>query len=228
MGHSKTYIAEICFGASTDTLDSYGCVTESKPTSVIDEQQLAEACTGFLGGTFQVPPDYSAVKISGRKSYELARKGISVKKEPREICVEVADVLACTGPGRFLLRVRCSKGTYVRTLISDIAHAMGEIAYTSFLLRIESGQYHVQTAYTLDEIADMAEKSDYSFLQSAESVVGELPSLELEDIYTFALENGQTIRKAPPADVFRLYCGGKFYGIGCCAGDALRLKIPLY
>lgn len=227
MGHAKTYIAEMRLGAATDTLDSYGSVTEQRPASQVDRQRLADACAGFLGRSLQTPPDYSAVKIGGRKSYEMARRGIHVDKPPREIMVDAIDILECR-EGRFLLKIHCSKGTYIRTLLFDIAHAMGEVAYTSFLLRVESGSYHVRDAYTIDEIIRMTSAADFSFLLSAESAVADLPALELESAFAFALQNGQAIQQTAPWETFRLYCGGMFYGVGRCQEGTLRLKIPLY
>ncbi len=228
MGHDKTYLAEMRLGACTDTLDSYGMLQERKRPSPVDAQTFLRACSSFLGDISQIPPDYSAVKLSGRKSYEWARKGISVKKEPRHIFVESIDLLRLMGPDRFFIRIRCSKGTYVRTLITDIAASLGELAYTAFLMRVQSGIYHVQDAYTLDEVVQKVEAKDYSFVLSAESAVLDLPEVRLEETCAFALQNGQAIPVNPPDALFRLYCGAKFYGIGCREAEVLRLKIPLY
>lgn len=100
MGHDKVYVAELHFGCRTDTLDSYGACTARKQT---DRTRLAArleaACKAFLGEQMQTPPAYSAVKVDGKKSYELARRGIDLPKPPRRVCISDIEVLAQTGPG---------------------------------------------------------------------------------------------------------------------------------
>ena len=231
MGHDKVYVAELHFGRRTDTLDSYGVCTAEKQT---DRTRLAErleaACQAFLGEQMQTPPAYSAIKVGGKKSYELARRGIDLPKPPRRVCISGIEVLAQTGPEQFLLRIRCSKGTYVRTLLEDIAASMGELAYTSFLMRERSGEFAVQQAWTLDEIARCAAQGDFSFCIPPEEVVRALPRVHLGEEQRFAIEHGQKLRVAGPlpAGQFSLYCGGTFYGVGEAERGAPKLRIPLY
>ena len=131
MNHAKRYRAEIAFGKRTDTLDSYGQVLEERACSV-SRERLMQAIPAFLGEIEQIPPDYSAVKIGGRPAYQLARKGVEIRKKARRVQIFGIDLLVQTGENRFLLEVACSKGTYIRTLLEDIAKSMGEIAHTSF------------------------------------------------------------------------------------------------
>lgn len=227
MNHSKRYRAEICFGVRTDTLDSYGQVLERRACSV-SREALQAALPAFLGEIEQIPPDYSAVKIDGRPAYQLARKGVEVKKKPRKVQIKGLEFLAQTGENRFLLEIACSKGTYIRTLLEDIAKSLGEIAHTSFLMRTASGGFSVEDAYTVDEIKALAAAGDFSFVRSPESALGELPEVRLGKNYEFALQNGQKIAYEPQKGQFRLYCGEKFYGIGVCQDGELRLATPLY
>ncbi len=171
MNHSKRYRAEICFGVRTDTLDSYGTVLERKACAV-SKEELQAALPAFLGEIEQIPPDYSAVKIDGRPAYQLARKGVEVKKKPRKVQIKSVDILAQTGENRFLLEVACSKGTYIRTLLEDIAKSLGQIAHTSFLMRTASGGFSIEDAYTVDEIKELAAAGDFSFVRSPESALG--------------------------------------------------------
>ena len=231
MGHDKVYVAELHFGRRTDTLDSYGVCTAEKQT---DRTRLAErleaACKAFLGEQMQTPPAYSAIKVGGKKSYELARRGIDLPKPPRRVYISGIEVLVQTGPEQFLLRIRCSKGTYVRTLLEDIAASMGELAYTSFLMRERSGEFAVQQAWTLDEIAARAAQGDFSFCIPPEEVVRALPRVHLGAEQRFAIEHGQRLRAADPlpAGQFSLYCGGTFYGVGEADQGVPKLRIPLY
>ncbi len=227
MNHPKRYLAELAFGARTDTLDSYGKVLERRACSVCPKR-LEAALPGFLGEIEQIPPDYSAVKIDGRPAYQLARKGVEVRKKPRRVQIFGVDLLQQTGENRFLLEVACSKGTYVRTLLEDIARSMGEIAYTSFLLRTASGYFDISAAYTVDEIKALASAGDFSFVQSPEGALMELGEVRLPPRHHFALQNGQKIAFDPGQERFRLYCGDKFYGVGACQNGQLRLVTPLY
>jgi tRNA pseudouridine55 synthase len=231
MGHDKIYLAEMHFGCTTDTLDSYGTVLETRmPVRKITLEGVRRACAAFVGQITQMPPAYSAIKVNGRKSYELARKGINIPKPPRNVQIYAIEVLEQTGPLQFLLRICCSKGTYVRTLVEDIAASMGELAYTSLLVREKSGDYDIQHAYTLDEIAEMAQAGDFSFCISPERVVEKLPAVHLGREQRFAIEHGQllTADYPIPSGQFALYCDNVFYGIGIEEGGHPKLKIPLY
>ena len=227
MDHPKRYVAEICFGARTDTLDSYGKVLERRACSICQEQ-LQAALPPFLGEIEQIPPDYSAVKIDGRPAYQLARKGVEVRKKARRVRIFSIRILERTGENRFLLDVVCSKGTYIRTLLEDIAKHMGQIAYTSFLLRTASGSFEIEQAYTVDEVKQLAMAGDFSFLLSPERALMELEEVRLPGRYAFALQNGQRIAFDGEKERFRLYCGEKFYGIGACESGQLRSATPLY
>lgn len=229
MNHKKTYLAEITFGVATDTLDSYGEVTERTDCSV-RRQELEAVLPEFLGKIQQVPPLYSAVKIEGRKSYELARKGLAVQKPPREVMIYGLTVREQRGENRFLLEVVCSKGTYIRTLAADLGKRLGVPACLTFLLRSASGGSDVTHAYTVDEIRAMAERGDHSFLQPPEAALGELPALVLGGEWEFALQNGQTIVTGEPVKTgeYRLYCREIFYGIGRAEEGTVRLETALY
>lgn len=229
MNHKKTYLAEITFGVATDTLDSYGEVTERRDCSV-RRQELEAVLPEFLGKIQQVPPLYSAVKIEGRKSYELARKGLAVQKPPREVMIYGLTVREQRGGNRFLLEVVCSKGTYIRTLAADLGKRLGVPACLTFLLRSASGGSDVTHAYTVDEIRAMAERGDHSFLQPPEAALGELPALVLGGEWEFALQNGQTLVPSEPVETgeYRLYCREMFYGIGRAEEGTVRLETALY
>ena len=137
MQSEKTYIAEVLFGVSTDTLDTYGTVT-SREECRITRRQLEQILPNFEGEIMQTPPAYSAVKIDGCASYKMARSGKAVSKPPRAVKIYSIEIISGE-VNRFRLRVKCSKGTYIRTLAEDMGKALSVPAVLSFLLREKSG-----------------------------------------------------------------------------------------
>lgn len=233
MSGQKQYIAEITFGKSTDTLDSYGEV-QSTDFVCITREKLLNVLPHFLGKIKQAPPMYSAIKHEGKKLYELARQGVEVKKPPRE--VEIFDIVVLSGKeNRFLLRVDCSKGTYIRSLVKDIANELGTCAYLSFLLRTQTGGYSIDKAYTLDEIQQMAlgGQIDQAAV-SMEQALSFMPEIRFEDYLFPILISGTPVdllRTKHPLeeDVFyAAYCKGRLIGIGKRMQDTFKLTTMLY
>ena len=130
----KTYRVVARLGAATDTGDSDGSVTETADVPLLSEEDWREALDGFVGESEQVPPMYSALKQGGKRLYELARKGETVERKPRRIVIREIDLLEAAGT-RLVFRVRCSKGTYIRVLVEDIARSVGTVAHTRRLHR---------------------------------------------------------------------------------------------
>lgn len=225
MDHEKSYLAEILFGVSTDTLDSYGELVR-RCTCDVSEQELSEALPHFTGELMQTPPAYSAVKIDGKKSYELARKGIVKSKPPRRISIFENKLIAQTGKNRFLVRIRCSKGTYIRKLAEDMGEYLGLPACLMFLLRESSGGYELQGGYTLDEIAEMTQNGDSSFLNAPETAVLQMERVDCDN--RFAIDHGMELSgPCPEKGLFRVYCEGDFYGLGEPSGNGYKLAVLL-
>ena len=150
----KEYIAGIKFGVVTDTQDITGKVLSENDASVT-AQELKAIIPRFTGPQKQIPPMYSAKKQGGKKLYELARKNIEVEREPREIEIKEFELL-----GDNLFRIKCSKGTYVRTLCHDIGTALGCGAAMSSLRRTMSGIYRIEDAVTLENALDLISKGE--------------------------------------------------------------------
>ena len=154
-GHDKRYIAGLRLGITTDTQDITGRVLEAKDVTVTREE-LEQALVGFRGEIQQIPPMYSAIKQNGRRLYDIARKGGEVERKPRAITIH--DLRMIDGQeGDWLLDVRCSKGTYVRTLCHDLGRALGCGGCMSSLRRVEAGQFSVDQAVTLSQVQQMAD-----------------------------------------------------------------------
>ena len=152
-GAPKTYVTRMVMGVATDTLDADGSVVDRSPMPV-SEADLVGAAGRFVGSIHQVPPMVSAVKMAGRRLYELAREGIEVEREARRVEIYELDVLdfAPSDYPEAVIRVRCSTGTYVRTLADDIARALGGRAHLAELRRLAIGGLHVSRAITVERI----------------------------------------------------------------------------
>ena len=153
----KEYDATLMLGATSDTLDAWGNITPSKPIfgtgsgNICGKKEIEEAFNKFLGEIGQVPPSYSAVRFKGKKLYELARRGINVKVEPRKVTIKEMNIYKINMP-EVSFTVRCSKGTYIRQLSADIGSAMGCGAYLSRLRRTRSGDFTISEAISIEKL----------------------------------------------------------------------------
>ena len=151
----KEYLAGLRLGVVTNTQDSTGQVLETHPVTA-DRAALAAVLPRFTGAIEQIPPMYSAIKIKGKKLYELARKGQEVERKPRPVTIHELEIMEQTGDAEYLLRVRCSKGTYVRTLCHDIGQALGCGGCMSSLRRTMAAGFTLADAVTLEQVQDGA------------------------------------------------------------------------
>jgi tRNA pseudouridine55 synthase len=146
----KEYLATIRFGAATSTFDYTGRITAVRPFTFMEET-LAEKLKTFIGERLQVPPIYSAIKVGGRKAYELARRGEEVDLSPRRVHIYDLALIRWENPNA-MVRVRCSRGTYIRSIAHDIGEAMGTHAHLISLRRIRLGPFSVERATPLEEL----------------------------------------------------------------------------
>ena len=147
----KVYEAVVLLGVETDTQDTTGTVLSRKDTAGITEEEFRAAASSFIGDYDQVPPMYSAIKVDGKRLYELARKGIEVERKARRVEIYELLVKEFSLP-RATIRVRCSRGTYIRTLCYDIGEKLGCGAAMEHLLREEAGTFTLETALTLSRV----------------------------------------------------------------------------
>ena len=154
----KEYEATLRLGVVTNTQDTTGEVVEENEVCVPDEQLLS-ACRQLTGEISQLPPMYSAIKVNGKKLYELARKGQDVERRPRTVTIFALDVLSRSGSD-VQLRIRCSKGTYIRTLCHDLGRILGCGGCMAALRRTQAGQFTLAQSVTLPQLLEFAEKND--------------------------------------------------------------------
>ena len=154
MEKDKIYRAEVVLGVITDTQDTTGTVLDRKKPELSDND-IIQAVASFRGKYMQLPPMYSALRVNGKKLYQLAREGIETERHRREVEIYSAEVLDIRRNDdiRVLLEVRCSKGTYIRTLCADIGDALGCGGCMSFLLRLKAGPFSISDSVTLEELS---------------------------------------------------------------------------
>jgi tRNA pseudouridine55 synthase len=192
----KRYQAILRLGASTDTYDADGTVTSSRPVEHITEEQFEEALKGFVGAIEQVPPPYSAVKVKGRKAYEMAREGEEVDLAPRVINVYGLELLEWAPP-EAVIDVYCSSGTYVRSLAHDLGETLGCGAHLVGLRRTRSGRFTLRDAVPLRKLRESFESGTwYQYLIPAAEAISDWPVLELSEEQVDLVRHGHRI----PAD----------------------------
>lgn len=198
----KRYQAIIRLGASTDTYDAEGrFMRQNQPAAPINvtEEQFENALKNFVGEIEQVPPPYSAVKVGGRRAYDMARRGEEVELAPRKITVHHLEVLEWASP-EVVVDVHCSSGTYVRSLANDVGNVLGCGAYLVGLRRTKSGRFSLRDATPLRRLQEAFRAGNwYQFLIPAAETLTDWPALELTHEQVEAVSHGH--RMPAPADI---------------------------
>ena len=212
----KTYEAELLFGVTTDTGDAEGEVVERRPVGF--SADALESAMGRLRGPIeQVPPMYSALKRDGRPLYELARQGVEVERAARAVIIHELTLLDRSSE-RCRLRVRCSKGTYIRTLAEDLGQALGCGAHLTALRRTSVATLDVGDALTLDALAGMGDDQRMACLQAPDALLQSLPAVLLDGAATARFMHGNPVDVAPGNCVepgkCRVYGDDRLLGVG--------------
>ncbi len=223
LADDKQYQTVIQLGVMTETGDVEGNVIEVKDVPEITQNQLMDCLNSFVGEIEQVPPMYSALKHNGKKLYELAREGITVERKARKITIYAIECLDFSGE-LLTLDVRCSKGTYIRTLAEDIGHFLGCGATVKELRRTATGDFNLTDAVTIEQIQDLAPGSAMQeILIAVDKPLLAMPAIEVNQWEADLILQGQQIT-APNADgklgLYRLYHQQKFLGLGEMLMDA--------
>jgi len=227
----KRYRATLKLGVKTSTADAEGEVLQTREVKLTREQVEA-ACQRFTGPISQIPPMHSALKRDGKALYEYARAGIEVEREARHITIHTIDIVGWQDDG-LTIDVRCSKGTYIRTLAEDIGEALGCGAHLSALRRTGSGPLTLDGAFTLEQLAAMSEGERDERLLLADTLLADWPVVRLDDEGAGRFLSGVR-RRLPLADAPRVRVYGPqpkaFLGSGHIAGGEListRLLSPI-
>ena len=217
----KKYRAFFTFGKTTDTLDSYGEITDI--CDILPTEQLIKAVlSGFVGEFDQIPPIYSAKSVGGVRAYKLARSGAEVQLKPRRIVIYDIRLVEQKSADTFIFDITCGGGTYIRSIVRDLAATLNTVGYMSGLIRLQSGCFTIDNAYTLDEIRLLKEQCLLDIMYPLNDVAEySFPDSSFADI-----EYGRKI-PCPFNDGFRkIYCKGVFFGLGQNVDG--NLKITYY
>jgi tRNA pseudouridine55 synthase len=211
----KRYQVTMKLGVMTDTGDAEGQVIETKPVPELSIDQIQCSLEKFIGLQAQVPPMYSALKLNGKKLYELAREGITVERAPRQITIYELHLLEATFD-TLTLDVACSKGTYIRSLAEDIGHDLGCGATVTALRRSQAGQFLLENAKTIEQLSALTNDELYANLMACDKPLEKLPALHLSEQQAKAISYGQDIdiESQKSESDYRLYADGLFLGLG--------------
>lgn len=227
----KQYEAEITLGAATDTQDASGRVI-ARSEVLVTEAEIRRAVQTFVGESEQIPPMFSALKVNGKKLYELAREGKEVERKPRKIRIDSIEILQMQKPmHKFTMRIDCSKGTYIRTLCHDIGEKLGCYAHMSALCRTRSGRFSLEDAYPLEKIAEMEAAGDRSFLVPVDKVFSEFEKIILTPNKAQKMCNGTRVHVAGLKEgcIYRIYDEkGKFLTISQEENGTLKILKTFY
>ncbi|MDO4307282.1 MAG: tRNA pseudouridine(55) synthase TruB [Eubacteriales bacterium] len=214
----KTYEAVLHLGIETDTQDMTGTVLDRKDVCVTEEA-VRKAIRSFLGDQMQIPPMYSALKVGGKKLYELARAGMEIEREARPVHFSAIDILEIDLP---LVRfsVTCSKGTYIRTLCHDIGKALGCGGCMENLVRTRSGRFSIEESFTLAQVQEAADEGTVpEIVVSIEEILSEYPRVQCTPEGDRLLYNGNSLHEglvpciSPKGQVRMCTSEGQFVGI---------------
>ncbi|MDD2428650.1 MAG: tRNA pseudouridine(55) synthase TruB [Eubacteriales bacterium] len=229
----KVYVAEIAFGAQTDTQDAQGVVTKVS-VHLPTQEDLMAILPKFIGKIAQVPPQYSAIKRDGERLYDLARAGRSVSLAPREVLIRSLRVIRQVASAGYLMEIHCGKGTYIRTLCEDIGQALGSRAYMRFLLRNRVGAFTLDDAYTPEELKEDVEEgaAGGKWMLPLSSALQHIPRIDVPVRLRKPLINGVPLSRKDldgPCEfeegaLARLYLNNELISISRVSGDLLKIQ----
>lgn len=222
--HEKTYIATIELGKKTDTGDAEGNIIE-EDTNIKDitKEEIEKVLKNFIGKQNQIPPMYSAIKVNGKKLYEYAREGKTVELIPREI--EILDInLIGNSNNEIEFIVRCSKGTYIRTLCEDIAERLGTIGYMKELQRTKVNEFDIQGSILLEDIENINIEEK---IISIEEIFKDKPKIDLNNRKLELFLNGVQLTHDLDDGLYRVYNNNNFIGLGVVKNKLLKRDIVI-
>ena len=230
INHDKEYQVILQLGIKTDTADVEGKIIEEKEVDLdaLNEEKVKKILSTFLGKQKQTPPIYSAIKVNGKKLYEYARKGQEIEIEPREI--EIYDIKLINidiKQKQIGFIVKCSKGTYIRSLCEDIAEKLETVGYMKELNRTIVGNFDIKDSITISEFEEKYNKNDLSNIISIEEIFKEKSKIELDNRNIKQYLNGVKIKVENKDNIYRIFMNNKFIGIGIVENGYLKRDLVI-
>ena len=214
----KEYIGELTLGISTDTQDGDGVVINSSDKKV-SEDDINHSFNKFKGIIYQTPPMYSALKVNGKKLYELAREGKVIDRISREVNIKDIKILNNYDNNHIIFYTKCSRGTYIRTICEDIGNDLGTYGYMSYLIRVGVGSFNLDKAYSMDYLMSMSREELLNTITPIDEAINHLEEIIVPDVLYKKLVNGVLLEVGIDYSnrvgrTFRIYCNASFIGIG--------------
>lgn len=214
----KEYVGELTLGLSTDTLDADGVVTNTS-NKVVNREEIVNVFKKYKGEIEQIPPMYSALKVKGKKLYEMAREGKTIDRASRTVNIKNMEILNIYNDKEIIFKTKCSRGTYIRTLCDDIGNDLGTYGYMSFLIRTQVGSFNIENAYSIETLSKMTRDELEEIITPVDRSISHIESFTVPDSLYNKLINGALL---PVGDdyshsvnnIYRIYCKDKFIGIG--------------
>lgn len=222
LAKKKTYTATFAFGSHYDTLDTTGKIlAEGGP--VPSAGRIREVIPCFIGEIMQVPPDYSAKNVNGRRGYELARQGVDFTLPPKKVIIYSIELLRQSGESSFDFSITCGGGTYIRSIARDMAAKLDTYAAMSALTRTASGPFPIENSVCTD---DLSEENISGYLIPAQDVL-DLPSYRAEGEEAKRLFNGLASESGLADGLYKIFRGDEFYGIAAAERGYIKVRTKL-
>lgn len=230
INHDKEYEAVIKLGAKTTTADVEGKIIEEKEVNKekLKKENIEEVLKSLIGKQQQIPPIYSAIKVNGKKLYEYARQGKEVEIKARNIEIYDLKLLKIDSKNDELtINVKCSKGTYIRSLCEDIAVKLETLGYMKELNRIQVGEFNIKDSVTIEEFKANIENKDYSNIIGIEEIFKEIPEITIKQREYEKYLNGVKIDTDNMDGIYRIYLDNKFSGLGIVENKKLKRDLVI-
>jgi len=223
--NQKEYLFGLKFGIDTDSLDITGNIKETN-TFIPSDKEIISACEKLEKSTEQIPPIFSAVHVNGQRAYELARQGKAPEMQPRPITLYKLEYTGQNQEKEYNFRVVCSRGTYVRSIVRDIAKLCGAIATTTYIRRIATNGFDIKNAVKLDFLENLVNNNERidEYLMQSDCALGDIPVINLVDKDTELYKNGGFIKTGKSNGLYRVYSNKTFVGIGRIENGTLKPK----
>ena len=231
INHDKEYEVVLQLGIRTETADVEGKVIEEKEVTaeMLNKDNIEEKLQQFIGKQEQIPPIYSAIKVNGKKLYEYARRGQEVELKPRQIEIYSIQLVGINEKEKQIsFKVKCSKGTYIRSLCEDISKKLGTVGYMKELNRLQVGEFYIKDAVTISEMKEKIEAGNLENIITIEEIFKNNPQIQLEQEQIEPYINGVKIDTEKTNGVYRIYKpDGTFIGLGIIENSKLKRDLVI-